>query len=93
MFLFSDYCEICTVTYNYILHFENLEREEPHLIRRLGADHLLNTKHENVNSKQGYSESELIEKYFSILDPTDIDKLFNIYKQDFYSFGYKKLLT
>ena len=84
----SDYCEVCTIPYNYILHFENLESEERHLINILNADNVLETRYENVYHRDGLTDQELINKYFLLLDQSDVEQLAIIYQDDFNNFGY-----
>ena len=79
---------MCNISYNYILYFENLESEERHLINLLEADNILKTRQENVYHKGGYSEQELLSKYFSLLDQSDVEQLAIIYQDDFNNFGY-----
>ena len=85
----SDYCELCNIPYNYILHFESLQQEERHLIEILHAENVLHQRWENVYNNQVFGGQKVIaEKYFSLLDKSDIDNLYEIYKEDFLMFGY-----
>ena len=86
---FSDYCDICLIPYNYVLHFENLEEEEKLLVDRLEAGQIIKPRRENVNTNKS---PDIFTKYFSQLDQTDIDQLYRIYQTDFEIFNYKREL-
>ena len=85
----SDYCDICLIPYNYVLHFENLEEEEKMLVDRLEAGQIIKPRRENVNNKS----PDIFAKYFSQLDQTDIDRLYSLYQTDFEIFNYKRELS
>ena len=84
----SEYCELCLLPYNFILHFENLAEEEKYIIQVLGAESVIFPRWENVNDNHG--DENLVDKYFSMLDQEDIDKLYHIYKEDFEMLGYEE---
>ena len=86
---FSDYCHICIIPYNYIIHFENLEEEEKMLVERLEAVEIIKPRRENVNTNKS---PDILSKYFSLLDQTDIDRLYSLYEADFELFNYKREL-
>ena len=85
----SLYCTVCgDMQYNTILHFENIEHEEPWLADSLGAGHLIEPRWENKNSKE-VSKEQVLGSYFSLLLDEEIRGLYNIYEDDFKAFGYK----
>merc|ERR1711915_458707 len=69
------YCSICSFSYNYILHFENMQQEEQMFGLELGKQDKMNNQHENTNH-EGLSKEEVVAKYFSLLDDDDILKLY-----------------
>ena len=84
----SDFCSVCAIPYNYILHFENLEREEKYFVEELGASDSIKPRWENRNDK-GIPKEDIVNKYFSLLDEKDVSRLYELYKNDFLMFGYK----
>ena len=84
---FSDYCDICLIPYNYVLHFENLEEEEAMLVEKLEAEKMIKPRRENENTNKS---PDILTKYFSQLDPTDIERLYRLYETDFEIFNYKR---
>ena len=87
---FSDYCHICLIHYNYILHFENLQEEEKMLVERLRAEEIIKPRKENANTNKS---PDIFSKYFALLDQTDIDQLYRLYEADFEIFNYKREIS
>ena len=85
--LHSDYCEVCVFSYNYIIHFENLEEEERYLSNLIDSKDVLKLRKENVYPKK-HSSKDILKKYFSLLEKQDVLKLYDLYKEDFLMFGY-----
>ena len=85
--LCSDYCEVCVFSYNYIIHFENLEEEERYLSNLIDSKDVLKLRKENVYPKK-HSSKDLLKKYFSLLEKQDVLKLYDLYEEDFLMFGY-----
>ena len=80
---------MCNIPYNYVLHYETLDQEEENLIKLLHAENVLHQRWENVyNNQPSGGQKVIVEKYFSMLDKSDIDNLFEIYREDFLMFGY-----
>ncbi|XP_023335026.1 carbohydrate sulfotransferase 8 [Eurytemora carolleeae] len=84
----SMYCAACSFSYNYILHFENIDQEEIFFAEELGAKDKIQHRWENRND-EGFKKEELVGKYFSLLNDSEIEKLYQIYKDDFQLFGYQ----
>jgi len=84
----SLYCTPCAYSFNYILHFENIQQEEKHLLSEIDQSNSTKQEWKNRN-RADITNEQLIEKYFSQLDNDDILDLYEIYKQDFQLFGYQ----
>lgn len=84
----SLYCSLCSLSYNYILHFENIQQEEQLFAQQLGAEGTIRKRWENRND-EGLRKEEVVAKYFDLLDDDDIMALYNIYEDDFKMFGYQ----
>jgi len=84
----SLYCSVCSFPYNYILHFENIQKEEKFFAEDMSASDLIHPRWENRNH-EGLAKEEILGKYFSMLDDKDITALFKIYEDDFKLFGYQ----
>lgn len=84
----SLYCSVCSFTFNYILHFENIIEEEKMFGLELSKPNLIQDNWENRND-EGFKKEEIVGKYFSLLDDDDIKSLYEIYKDDFLAFGYQ----
>ena len=88
-----EHCSICNTlslkTYNYILKFEELEKEEDMFLIHTGWDKKIKSRKKvNVNDHQGLSGQELTQLYFSVLSKKQIRALYNVYKMDFLLFDY-----
>ena len=84
----SDFCSVCAIPYNYILHFENIEQEQMFFVEELEASDLIKPRWENKYDK-GIPKEDIVNKYFSLLDPEDVARLYELYKDDFLMFGYQ----
>ena len=88
-----EHCSICNTlslkAYNYILKFEELEKEEDMFLIHTGWDKKIkNRTKDNVNDHQGLSDEELTQIYFSGLSKKQIRALYSVYKMDFLLFDY-----
>ena len=83
----SDYCHLCLIRYNYVIHFENIQEEEQMFVEMMKAETVIKPRRENVNPNDS---PDIYEKYFSLLDAADIEKLYDLYKTDFLMFNYKR---
>ena len=57
----SESCSVCSedVKYDFVIKFEELEREESYLVRRLGLDTLILPRWENRQSPDNASTSQV----------------------------------
>ena len=83
----SLFCSVCTVPYNFILHFENLEREEQLLVDLWNVSGIVSSRWENRNDR-GLAKKEIRDGYLGLLDRKEVDQLYELYKDDFLLFGY-----
>ena len=86
----TDLCHLCLIRYNYILHFENLAYEEQMLVEVLKAENVIIPRRENTNPS---NSKDILKTYFSLLDPSDVEKLYDLYESDFSIFNYDKRIT
>ena len=59
------------------------------LVERLEAEKIIKPGRENENTNKS---PDIVAKYFSQLDQTDIDRLYSLYEADFELFNYKREL-
>ena len=88
-----DYCSVCSMNYNYILKFEHYAEENLEFMKSVNLDQYLpeqNNFHKivNGNHQRGMSSTEITKLYFEVLSNDEIQKLFEIYQNDFRLFGY-----
>ena len=88
-----EHCSICNKlslkAYNYILKFEELEKEEDMFLIHTGWNEKIKSRKKvNVNDHQGLSDEELTQIYFSGLSKKQIRALYSVYKMDFLLFNY-----
>ena len=79
---------MCLIPYNYILHFEDLDKEEESFMSIIDDEKILKPRHENVHLEASYSRQDILRKYFSILSQEDIFSLYKIFEKDFLLFNY-----
>ena len=90
------FCSIChdtqLRTINYILRFENLEKETAEFLRHLKWDNsskvALKTPLVNSNKYNSLNSSEITNLYFSTLTASDVMSLYEMFKNDFILFNY-----
>jgi len=85
----SLYCSVCSFSFNYILHANNINQEETFFIEKIGAKDLIQPRWDNKINDEGLSKGEILYKYFNLLDDDDIRKLYRIYEDDFVLFGFQ----
>ena len=56
-------------------------------VEMMKAETVIKPRRENVNPNDS---PDIYEKYFSLLDPADIEKLYDLYKTDFLMFNYQR---
>ena len=86
--IISDFCEVCLIPYNYILHFEDLDDEEETFMSIIDNNHILERRHENIHLESSYSRQEILRHYFSLLSKEEIFSLYKIFENDFLMFNY-----
>lgn len=84
-------CSTCTIQFNTVIKFENLEQEETMLLKMLHLDHLVSgKKRKRMNSKSStdLTDEEITRIYLSTLSEEELDRLYDIYHYDFVMFDY-----
>ena len=84
-------CSPCDITYDYVIHFENLGEESELLKEIIDPQKKLPTRWVNPNLS-GLKSTNLARKYFELLSDSDIDFLYKMYESDFKMFGYKFMI-
>jgi len=85
---YSDFCEVCLIPYNYILHFEHLDDEEEIFMSIIDNNQILKRRHENIHLESSYSRQEILRQYYSLLSKEEIFSLYKIFENDFLMFNY-----
>ena len=81
-------CTPCTMKYNYVGKMETLLQDADEILREIGVYDKVKFP-ANATDKYKVKLKSLMERYYSTLTKTSVDKLYNIYKDDFLSFGYE----
>ena len=81
----SNCCSLFQVKYDFILKAENLEEEEPFMLRQLNLTSDI-TGNENENPLRLSFEQK--QGYFMLLNKNEMNGLYMLYKQDFDLFQY-----
>ena len=90
----NEYCSIChpisLKAYQYILKYEELDKEEDEFLRHVKWDKILKTRSKiNVNDHpNGLPDMELTKLYFLSLSNDQIVSLYKMYELDFVAFNY-----
>ncbi|XP_018014307.1 carbohydrate sulfotransferase 12-like [Hyalella azteca] len=79
-------CAPCSIDYNFILKFENLNKENAQFLQRLNAGADVGQRKDNIFS--GPPTAEVACSYFSQLDTALLYQLTKKYEPDFKLFGY-----
>lgn len=85
---FTQVCSVCSVTYDYILHFENLDVEEEEMLQELGLREAFPPLRLNAVKKVEGEETSVTESYIQMLMPEDWKSLVSLYSRDAVMFGY-----
>ena len=86
---FITSCSYCDAEYTFVQKMETFDWDQDHILKTLGLESLVKNKHRQDNRrKSNVSSDDLTRQYFSTISQPILDKLFNIYKYDFESFGY-----
>ncbi len=84
----TNYCSLCSIKYDIIVHFENLGNESQYLKHVIDPDRISEESRMNP-TPTGLKHEDLTKKYFEQLSHSDIMALYKIYEYDFKMFGYQ----
>jgi hypothetical protein len=89
----SLFCSVCSISYDYVLKFEQLEVEETLFLAARNLTTRLERKWMNHNPPATTTASEsdpdkLVKLYFSQLSDEDVVALYKVYETDFRMFNY-----
>uniref|UniRef100_A0A3Q2PX34 Carbohydrate sulfotransferase n=1 Tax=Fundulus heteroclitus TaxID=8078 RepID=A0A3Q2PX34_FUNHE len=84
-------CSPCLIPYGFIGRFESLREDADFLLRSIGApDNLTFPDFKDRNPLAERTSSSIARKYFSQLNGTERQKVFEFYYRDYLLFGYPK---
>lgn len=84
-------CHPCLLRYDFIGKFENLQEEANFMLRRIGAPkNLTFPDFKDRNPLAERTSSSITQKYFSQLNSSERQRIFNFYHTDYLMFGYAK---
>lgn len=87
----SQLCSPCFLQFTFIGKFESLERDANFLLRSIGAPaNLTFPDFKDRNPLAERTSSSITQKYFSQLNATERQKVFDFYYMDYLMFGYPK---
>ncbi len=84
----TNYCSLCSIKYDIVVHFENLSNEGEYLKNVIDPDRVSEEAWMNPNPT-GLKHEDLTKKYFEQLSDSDVMALYKIYEYDFKMFGYQ----
>uniref|UniRef100_A0A3B4EXK7 Carbohydrate sulfotransferase n=1 Tax=Pundamilia nyererei TaxID=303518 RepID=A0A3B4EXK7_9CICH len=85
----SQLCSPCFLQFTFIGKFESLERDANFLLRSIGAPaNLTFPDFKDRNPLAERTSSSITQKYFSQLNATERQKIFDFYYMDYLMFGY-----
>ncbi|CAL9696689.1 unnamed protein product [Knipowitschia caucasica] len=87
----AQLCSPCLMRYNFIGKFENLEKEANFLLRNIGAPR--NLTFPDVKDRNPLAErtsAKITQEYFSQLNATERQKVYDFYYMDYLMFDYPK---
>lgn len=85
---FSPLCHPCSIKYDFIGKYETLERDAHFILRNLTPKHDVRFPSRNDTYKHAQTGIDLVTKYFNTLSPASINKLWMMYRRDYYLFNY-----
>lgn len=86
---FGFQCGVCEFNYTNIVHLETFDEDIKYITRVTGIDQAVNLTKLNLRENVGRGNTtEILIKYYSTLDPETLQKIIDIYKDDFKLFGY-----
>ena len=81
-------CTPCKMKYNFIGKMETLVEDANYILKQLGVENLFKFP-SNTTDKYKQKTNNLMKEYYSKLPASTVQKLYEIYKEDFLSFGYE----
>lgn len=78
----SSTCAVCVMDYNFIINFDRLQVEQSHMIKALDIQDKVSLGWENKSPAHDDFQ------YLKMLSDIDIDRLFQLYKDDFRLFDF-----
>jgi len=85
---FTQVCTVCSVIYDYILHFEDLDVEEEQMLDQLGLRKAFPPVRLNAVKKVEGDGPSVTERYMQMLRPEEWRRLVSLYSRDATMFGY-----
>ncbi|KAK5615723.1 hypothetical protein CRENBAI_023026 [Crenichthys baileyi] len=87
----SKLCSPCVIPYNFIGKFESLEEDANFLLHSIGApDNITFPDFKDRNPLEERTSSRIAREYFSQLNGTERQKVFEFYYRDYLMFSYPK---
>ncbi|MED6292512.1 hypothetical protein CHARACLAT_000947 [Characodon lateralis] len=87
----SKLCSPCLIPYNFIGKFESLEEDANFLLHSIGApDNITFPNFKDRNPLEERTSSRITREYFSQLNGTERQKVFEFYYRDYLMFSYPK---
>ncbi|XP_034560176.1 carbohydrate sulfotransferase 8-like [Notolabrus celidotus] len=89
----SRLCHPCLLNYNFIGKFENANYEANFLLRSIGAPpDVRYPDYKDRNPQDERTSSSIMKKYFSQLNATERQRVYDFYRMDYLMFNYSKPL-
>ncbi|XP_041651985.1 carbohydrate sulfotransferase 9-like [Cheilinus undulatus] len=87
----SSLCHPCVVHYDFIGRFENMNSEANILLRSMGAPPTVRyPDYKDRNPQDERTSATIVRKYFSQLNATEIQAVYDFYRMDYLMFDYPK---
>ncbi|XP_074521315.1 LOW QUALITY PROTEIN: carbohydrate sulfotransferase 8-like [Halichoeres trimaculatus] len=89
----SELCHPCMIHYDFIGKFENINSEANFLLRSIGAPpHVVFPDFKDRNPQDQRTSSSIMMRYFSQLNATEQQGVYDFYRKDYLMFNYSKPL-
>ncbi|CAJ1055783.1 carbohydrate sulfotransferase 8-like [Xyrichtys novacula] len=89
----STLCHPCLIHYDFIGKFENMNSEANFLLRSIGAPpHVTFPDYKDRNPQDERTSSSIMRRYFSLLNATERQRVYDFYRMDYLMFSYSKPL-
>ncbi|GAB1598741.1 carbohydrate sulfotransferase 11-like [Argonauta hians] len=85
---FSPLCHPCAIKYDFIGKYETLERDAHFILRNLAPNKSVTFPSRNETYRHTQTNNDLVLKNFKTLSPATINKLWKMYRKDYYLFNY-----